>query len=159
MQIFFREYCLVKVLSHLNKLNTDLFKTPVTPTSKVLVIDHNEEITGLLKDYFEIENIQCKVINDGREGLAELRNGGKEKYAIVLLDIAIPDFSGFDIFSQLKKENLLNNNNVIIFTALSKNMDEFDRMLRDGAKYVLRKPFSIVEIKKLVETFTTIPSN
>jgi DNA-binding response OmpR family regulator len=120
------------------------------PINRVLVIDDNDEITELLKDYFEFEKIECIVINDGRTGLEELRSK-KRSYDFILLDLAMPGFSGMDIFNKLKEENLLDSNNIVIFTASSQKDNE---MLREGAKYILRKPFSLDEIKGLVKRFT-----
>ena len=120
------------------------------PIKKVLVIDDNDEITELLKDYFEFENIECIVINDGRAGLEELRND-KGDYGFILLDLAMPGFSGMDVFNKLKEENLLDSKNIVIFTASSQKDNE---MLREGAKYILRKPFSLDEIEGLIKRFS-----
>jgi DNA-binding response OmpR family regulator len=120
------------------------------PIKRVLVIDDNDEITELLKDYFELEAIECIVINDGRAGLEELRSG-KRSYDFILLDLAMPGFSGMDIFHKLKEENLLESKNIVIFTASSQKDNE---MLMEGAKYILRKPFSLGEIKGLVKMFS-----
>ena len=84
----------------------------------VLVIDDNKDMTEMMCDYFDSQDMNCKVINDGRKGLDELRKE-TEKYTVVLLDLAMPEFSGYDIISELKKENLLTSKNIIIFTASS----------------------------------------
>jgi CheY-like chemotaxis protein len=44
----------------------------VTPISRVLIIDDNEDITELIKDYLETEDIECKIINRGIDGLDEI---------------------------------------------------------------------------------------
>lgn len=121
------------------------------PTSRVLVIDDNTDITEMLKDFFETEDIHCKVINDGREGLEEIRN--KANYDFILLDLTMPEFSGWDIFNKLKEEELLKSRNIIIFTASSKTGNEINELLKEGAKFVLRKPFSIKDVLDIVEKF------
>jgi two-component system, OmpR family, response regulator len=56
------------------------------------------------------------------------------KYNLILLDIAMPEFSGFDILQRLKKEDLLNSENIIIFTA-SSVMDRYiDDFITSGAE-------------------------
>ncbi|MBA2268941.1 MAG: hypothetical protein H0W19_11510 [Nitrosopumilus sp.] len=45
----------------------------VTPVSRVLIIDDNEDITELVKDYLEAEDIECKIINKWIDGLEEIR--------------------------------------------------------------------------------------
>jgi len=110
-----------------------------TQISRVLVIDDNEDITELLKDYLEAEDIECKIINNGKEGMDELRKDN-EYYDIILLDLAMPEFSGWDIFNKLKEENLLKRKNIIIFTASSTQGIEIKEMMKEGAKYILRNP-------------------
>jgi DNA-binding response OmpR family regulator len=121
------------------------------PPSRVLVIDDNPDITEMLKDFFETEDIECKVINDGREGLAEICK--EVKYDFILLDLTMPEFSGWDIFNKLKEDRLLKSKNIIIFTASSKTGNEINELLKEGAKYVLRKPFSIKDVLDIVEKF------
>jgi len=41
-------------------------------TMEVLIIDDNESITEAVKDFFEFENIECKTVNEGREGISEI---------------------------------------------------------------------------------------
>jgi DNA-binding response OmpR family regulator len=117
---------------------------------RVLVIDDNKDITEMLKDFFELENIECKIVNDGKEGLDEIL---KEHmyYNFILLDLTMPEFSGWDIFKKLKDKNLLPSINLVIFTASSKTANEINELLKEGVRYVLKKPFSLVEILKIVE--------
>ena len=125
----------------------------VTPVSRVLIIDDNEDITELIKDYLETEDIECKIINRGIDGLDEIRKKDGY-YNVILLDLAMPEFSGLDVFNKLKEENLLKSNNVIIFTASSTQNNEINDMMKGGAKYILRKPSSIDEILDVVTRFT-----
>jgi DNA-binding response OmpR family regulator len=134
-------------------MSPDISSSSVTPVSQVLIIDDNEDITELIKDFLETEDIECKIINRGIDGLEEIRkNDGY--YNVVLLDLAMPEFSGLDVFNKLKEENLLNSNNVIIFTASSTQNSEINEMMNGGAKYILRKPSSIDEILDVVTRFT-----
>lgn len=116
----------------------------------VLVIDDNVDMTEMLCDYFDAQNISCKIINDGKRGLEELKNEG-EKYVIILLDLAMPDFSGYDIFNELKKENLLSSRNIIIFTASAVTDSDVQNLLDTGAKGVIKKPISLDELDVLVQ--------
>jgi len=125
----------------------------VTPVSRLLIIDDNEDITELIKDYLEPEDIECEIINTGIDGLEEIRNKNGY-YDVIFLDLAMPEFSGLDVFNKLKEENLLETNNIIIFTASSTQSTEIANMLKEGAKYILKKPTSIDEILEVVTRFT-----
>ena len=98
----------------------------------------------------ESENIVCEATGDGKAGLQSIK---KDKFDAILLDLAIPEFSGFDIFRSLKDENLLGSRNVLIFTASSVTDEDMKEMLSAGAKGVLRKPLSIDELLEAVERF------
>jgi DNA-binding response OmpR family regulator len=121
---------------------------------RVLVIDDNKDTTEMLKDFFELKDIECKVINEGKEGLNEISKED-EYYDCVLLDLTMPEFSGLDIFKKINDENMLKSKNIIIFTASVKSLDEVNDLLNQGAKFVLRKPCSINKIVEIVEKFTT----
>lgn len=58
------------------------------------------------------QTIECEVINDGPQGLEKIRNG---KFDLVLLDIAMPKFTGWDILQSLKNDGLVESKNIVIF--------------------------------------------
>src|SRR5690349_8403617 len=112
---------------------------------RALIIDDNEEITTATFFYLESINISCKVINQGKEGLEAIKS---EHFDIVFLDLAMPEFSGYDILKILYNEGLLQSNNIVIFTASSVTDNDIEEMLSMGAKSVLKKPLSIKELKE-----------
>ena len=97
-------------------------------------------MTEMISDYLESQQIECKVINDGKEGLDEIKS--ENEYSVIFLDLAMPGFSGYDVFNTLKKEGLVQSKNIIIFTASSITEGEIDEVLANGAKGILRKPAS-----------------
>jgi len=55
-------------------------------------VDDNEEITEVISFYCNSKkDIDCQVINDGPQGLERIR---EENFDLILLDIAMPEFSG-----------------------------------------------------------------
>lgn len=122
------------------------------PVVRVLIIDDNEDVASLLKDYLELEEIECKIIDGGLEGLEEIRkNNGC--YDLIFLDLAMPEYSGLDVFDKLREENLLASNNVIIFTASSIQDNEISSMIDSGAKHILKKPCTLDQINDVVTKF------
>ncbi|HKR74067.1 MAG TPA: response regulator [Candidatus Nitrosocosmicus sp.] len=112
---------------------------------KVLIIDDNESITEVVKDFFEFENIKCKTINDSQAGLAEINNN---EYDLILLDIAMPNFTGLDILHELKRQKI-ENKNIIIFTASVFKSEVINEFLEVGVKEVLSKPISIEKMDQI----------
>ena len=117
---------------------------------KVLLIEDNRDITEMVRLCLESENIVCEATEDGKAGLQSIK---EDKFDAILLDLAIPEFSGFDIFRALKKDNLLKSNNVLIFTASSVSEEDIKEMLSSGARGVLKKPLSIDDLVEAVERF------
>lgn len=117
---------------------------------KVLVIDDNEEITDALTLYLETRDVPCVVANEGKKGLDLVRN---ENFDVIFLDLAMPEYSGYDVFKQLKKDGLLEKRNVVIFTASSINEQEADALVEEGAKAILRKPFPVEDLEAIMEKF------
>lgn len=115
---------------------------------KVLLIEDNKDIADMVRLCLESENIVCEATDDGKAGLRSIK---EEKFDAILLDLAIPEFSGFDIFRALKK--LLRSNNVLIFTASSVNEEDIKEMLSSGARGVLKKPLSIDDLVEAIGRF------
>ena len=119
---------------------------------KVLVLNDNKDLTEAISYGLEDPDIECKIINDGKEGLDEiLRERGK--YNVILLDIAMPNFSGMDILRKLKNEDLLRSENIVIFTASSITDRDIDDFVASGAKGVLKKPVSLDDLTELIEKY------
>ena len=91
--------------------------TGVISEMKLLVIDDNEDITEVVKIYCESKHLDCKAVNNGKDGLELIHKNNK--FDLTLHDLAMPEVSGLDVVHSLKKENLLNVTNIVIFTASS----------------------------------------
>lgn len=89
---------------------------------KILVVDDNKEITEAVSFYLDSVDISCSVTNDGREALKIIKE--RDDFDLILLDIAMPDFTGLDVISELKKDNLLFLRNIVFFTASNINEEE-----------------------------------
>jgi two-component system response regulator ArlR len=86
-------------------------------------VDDNVDLTEAICDFLDMSGIECKVIDNGRIGLEEILSH-RGIYGLILLDIAMPELSGFDVLERLKKEGgensrVLNEENIVIFTASS----------------------------------------
>ncbi|HXN74892.1 MAG TPA: response regulator [Candidatus Acidoferrum sp.] len=104
---------------------------------KILLIDDNEDITKMLHKYMTIKGHSCSVVNDGKSGLDLLE---KQTFDVVILDIAMPKFSGSDVIDQLCKSGKIKNQNIVTLTA-SILSDDVESMLKSkGVHSCLKKP-------------------
>jgi DNA-binding response OmpR family regulator len=116
---------------------------------KVLVVDDNTEIREVLSLYFEHESIDYQLIDNGTEGVKAIR---ENEYDLVLLDVAMPQFTGLDVMKDLKKDGIFESKNIVIFTA-STDQETLKELRSSGAKEVFRKPCSLDELKALVDRY------
>jgi DNA-binding response OmpR family regulator len=115
---------------------------------RVLIVDDNQNITETLSFFFESNNIEPRIINNSRNAVAEIK---KEQYDLIILDLAMPGVSGFDIINHLKSEGLLQSQNVVILTAVPLSEAETSSLLsQEGISLVMKKPLSIEEMEEIV---------
>jgi DNA-binding response OmpR family regulator len=119
------------------------------PTMKVLIIDDNESITEAVKDFFEFENIECRTVNDGQKGLLEIEN---HNFDLILLDIAIPGYTGIDILYELKRKQI-ENLNIVIFTASVFQSEQINEFWEIGVKEVFTKPISLDKLEYIKQKY------
>ena len=116
---------------------------------KILGIDDNSDITELLDTVLNGSGHEFSFVNDGRSGVQKIK---ENDYDLVLLDLAMPDFTGEDVLDTLKKDGILDKQKVIIFSASSLNDAEMERLVSDkGATRFLRKPVDIDELLDVLE--------
>ena len=62
--------------------------------SRVLIIEDEESIADLERDYLELSGFEVAIANDGTTGLAMAL---EEEFDLIILDLMLPGVSGFDI--------------------------------------------------------------
>jgi len=104
---------------------------------KILLIDDNKRITDMLSSYLTLKCHECIVANDGKNGLALLE---REVFDVTILDIAMPEFCGFDVLKQLNHDEKIIDQNIIVLTAISLSDDDILLLRKYGVKQILTKP-------------------
>ena len=115
---------------------------------KILLIDDNKDITEMFSKYLKLNDHECHTSNDGRNGLNMIEN---QKYDAVLLDLAMPNFSGVDVIHALVEKNKIRNQKIIIFTASSKPNNDLDELIQMGVHSCLTKPMDPDELISYLE--------
>ena len=119
---------------------------------KVLMIDDNQSLVDMVKEYFENHNkidvvLSCK---DGEEGLETIINKQNE-YDIILLDLVMPKKDGLYVLDELNKRGI--EKNIIVET--SYNEPKVIRKVSEyGVSYYILKPFDLTDLEnKILEIF------
>lgn len=107
--------------------------------SKILIVEDEEAIADLERDYLELSGFKVEVANDGQSGLLKAL---KENYDLFILDLMLPGVDGFDICRQIREEK---NTPIIMVSAKKDDIDKI-RGLGLGADDYMTKPFSPSEL-------------
>ena len=107
--------------------------------SKILIIEDEEAIADLEKDYLELSGFEVEIANRGDVGLEKALN---EDYDLIILDLMLPEVDGFDICRQVRQEK---NIPIIMVSAKKDDIDKI-RGFGLGADDYMTKPFSPSEL-------------
>ena len=107
--------------------------------SKVLIVEDEEAIADIEKDYLELSGFTVTTCKDGTSGLAEALDGD---YDIYILDVMLPGIDGFEICKKIRE---VKNTPIIMVSAKKEDIDKI-RGLGVGADDYMTKPFSPSEL-------------
>lgn len=119
---------------------------------KILIIDDDEDIRNLLKDYLEKEGYNIHVSKDGKEGIEVFKSFQPE---IVLMDILMPNLDGYNTLSKLRK---ISNVPVIMITAKGQQYDKVLGFIKGCDDYLV-KPFDLTELSFRIRAILRRTSN
>ena len=118
--------------------------------SKVLIVEDEEAIADIEKDYLELSGFTVTTCKDGTTGLAEALDGD---YDIYILDVMLPGVDGFEICKRIRE---VKNTPIIMVSAKKEDIDKI-RGLGVGADDYIEKPFSpsvlIAKIKAMLAQY------
>jgi DNA-binding response OmpR family regulator len=111
----------------------------------VLIIEDEEKIAGLCRDYLSAAGFQVLIAGDGPDGLAAAR---REQPDLIVLDLMLPGMDGLEVCRELRRGSAVP---IIMLTA---RVEENDRLLglETGADDYITKPFSPRELVARVRT-------
>ena len=106
---------------------------------RILVIDDDVELCGLVGEYLESEGFLVEAVYDGERGLERAR---QDNYVLIVLDVMLPGMNGFEVLRHIRASSRIP---VLLLTARG---EEVDRIvgLEIGADDYLPKPFNPREL-------------
>lgn len=107
--------------------------------SKILIVEDEESIAELEKDYLELSGFEVHIETNGENGLKEALEG---EYDLILLDLMLPGVDGFEICKRVRK---VKNTPILLVSAKKDDIDKI-RGLGLGADDYVTKPFSPSEL-------------
>lgn len=107
--------------------------------SKILIVEDEEAIADLEKDYLELSDFEVTIENTGDKGLETALS---DNFDLVILDLMLPGVDGFEVCKRIREEK---NIPIIMVSAKKDDIDKI-RGLGLGADDYMTKPFSPSEL-------------
>ena len=124
---------------------------PSHPNSSVLVVEDDPEINELVGAYVRIAGYEYEPALTGTQAVEKARD---RQPALIVLDVMLPDFDGFEVCRRLKSATNTSEIPVVMLTALDR--DEYRQKGRSmGAVDYLTKPFDPERLLEAIKTNAT----
>jgi DNA-binding response OmpR family regulator len=107
---------------------------------KVLVVEDDEFVSGLISDCLKLDHYDVEVVDTGKEASDRLR---LYSYDLIILDIQLPEESGIDVCHKYRQAG---GNTPIIMLTGRRTIDDKEAGLNAGADDYLTKPFNAREL-------------
>ncbi len=117
---------------------------------KILIVDDEPHIVELLKVNLEARDNHVSFSYDGKEAY---QKACIELFDVILLDVMLPNMTGIQVLSELKKDSINKDTPIIMLSAKSE-VDDIILGLDCGADDYIAKPFSVQEVLARVKSAT-----
>jgi DNA-binding response OmpR family regulator len=118
---------------------------------RILIVEDQEEVAGILKKKLESERYAVDVENDGDRGFYRARTS---EYDLILLDNILPGKSGYEICVKLREYKMTT---PILILSTRSEIETKVSLLDCGADDYLTKPFSFIELSARIKALLRRP--
>lgn len=134
-------------------MNTESPQSSHTKQHRVLLVDDRPENLVFLRDYLQNKGFEIVLSLSGEEALAQLNH---QSFAMVLLDLEMPELSGLEVLQRIRATPSLNTTPVAILTAHPAE-DVEDDCFEAGAQLVLSKPVRLRQLNRSIQELISGP--
>lgn len=111
----------------------------------ILIIEDDINIAELEQDYLKLNGYKAEIVHDGALGLRKAVSGA---YDVIIVDLMLPNKSGYEIIKEVRKKLEIP---IIVVSAKSEDIDKI-RGLDYGADDYMTKPFSPAELAARIKS-------
>jgi len=121
---------------------------------RILVVDDDINITELTQIMLESAGYECQTLNSGKE-CVKLLGDKNSNFDLVLLDVAMPGFSGLDVVKTVREEKIFPLRRIVFFTASSAPFLEDKEVVDMGVLDCFKKPFKKLDLLSAVQRYVS----
>jgi DNA-binding response OmpR family regulator len=122
--------------------------TEKSPNKLILCIEDEPEMIDLIRLILNRHGFEIRGANGGKEGLEIIR---KDHPDLVLLDLMMPDMDGWEVYQQMKADDVTKNIPVIVVTARAQSIEKVLGLHIAKVDDYIVKPFSPQELLTSVD--------
>lgn len=117
--------------------------------TRILLIDNNESLCSMLKEYFSSHaGIQVVLnANNGSDGLDLIINRSND-YDLIIMDLILPKKDGLYLLRKMREHNI--DKKIIVVTAFN-DADTIREVSDYGVNYFILKPFELVDLENRIK--------
>jgi CheY-like chemotaxis protein len=112
----------------------------------VLVVEDYEDVREMLKILLQSDHYRVLEAATGAEAIDTVR---RERPDVILMDLALPEFDGFETMRRIRKIDGFQNIPVVVLTAYSRQ-GFYEAAVRAGGNYFISKPIDFDELEELL---------
>ena len=106
---------------------------------KILYIEDNQDTAEAVKIILDHAGFETEIANNGKDGIGAAKKG----FDLILLDIMLPDMSGWDIFASLKKDSKAK---FAFLSAIPVSSERMNELRKSGVSDYITKPFTKTDL-------------
>ena len=119
--------------------------------NKILIAEDDPFLIKIMSNRLREEGFDVDTANDGQEAMDKVKGCG---YALLMLDLVMPNKNGFEVLQQMKDENC--DTPVLVFSNLSQEEDKEDVMNLGAKGYYLKSDIAIDELVEVIRKYTEV---
>lgn len=116
---------------------------------KLLLIEDNHDVSSMIAQYLNLKGYDCMVTDNGKDGLDKILN---EKYDVILMDLAMPEFSGFDVIASLETAEKLKEQKLIILSVYALTKEKIKDLENKGVYTYMKKPIHLNQLVSAIQS-------
>lgn len=116
--------------------------------SKILTIEDDNFLQGLEVGKLKKSGYEVITASTGKEGMEKINESGVD---LILLDLILPDFDGFEILKKIKETEALKKIPVIVFSNLSEDKDIKRAEALGATDFMIKSNFTLDELVERVK--------
>jgi len=114
---------------------------------KIMVVDDEEDVLETVAMVLNQNGFETITTDNGKKGISEAK---KHKPNLILLDVMMPDMTGYEVVEKLSQHSSTKGIGIILLSAITATEDEKKKIKKGAVRDFIEKPFDIDDLVRRV---------